>query len=128
MKSLIYILFLALTPTSDYGQEINQIFTALGGGDVNFLADYLHPRAEVHVMDRISVYDKKAAIKVLTKFYSEYDPVSYKRIHKGSSKAQNSLYSIGSLTTKEGNFRVYLYVRKVKDKILIEELRFDKDS
>ncbi len=109
-------------------QEIDKIFVAIGGGDVASLSEYLHPRAEIHVMDKISVYNKQAGIKVLQKFYSEYAPVSYKRIHKGTSKAQDSLYSIGSLTTKDGNFRVYLYVKRMNDKVFIQELRFDRDA
>ena len=123
--------FLSILLTLSIGntdQEIDKIFMAIGGGDVALLSEYLHPRAEIHVMDKISVYNKQAGVKVLRKFYSEYAPVSYKRIHKGTSKAQDSLYSIGSLTTKEGNFRVYLYVKRMNNKIFIEELRFDRDS
>ena len=124
---IILVSFILTMSFNSPGQEIEKIFVALGDGDVTSLSSYLSPRAEIHVMDRVSVYNKQAAIKVLRKFYSEFPPVSYKRIHRGTSRAQDSLYSIGSLTTNEGNFRVYLYVKRKNGRILIEELRFDKD-
>ena len=127
MKNLVAISLLFITIIGYSQEKMDAIFSALGTGDVEILAEYLHPRAEVHLLDRVSVYDKPKSIAALKRFYNQNTPSEYKKIHRGASRARNSLYSIGKLSTSNGDFRVYLYVKRVNEKVFIQEIRFDRD-
>lgn len=127
MKNFVLILSF-LTSFSLQGQDkVDQIFTALGNGNVEDLSKYMHPRVEVHLLDRVSVYNKNTSITALRRFYNQNKPIEYKRIHRGASRAKNSLYSIGKLSTENGDYRVYLYVKRSGEDIYIEEIRIDRE-
>ena len=53
--------------------------------------------------------------------------IEFTILHKGSSK-DGAKYTIGNLTTQEGKFRVYYYMKANGDSFLIHELSLNKGS
>ena len=100
---------------------------ALAKGDVETISKYLDQSTEICFRDEIDFYDKNQASTFLRKFFANNKPLAYKHMHKGSSKG-NSHYTIGSLSTDKGMYRVYLYFRKDADLVRIREIRFDQQK
>ncbi len=124
MKHFAIILFIAIYSTNGWSQDFE---TALSKGDVTTISQYLDKSTEICYRDEIDFYDRSQATSFLKKFYAEHKPISYKPMHKGSSKG-NSHYTIGALTTDKGTYRVYLYFRKDSDQVRIQEIRFDEQG
>ncbi len=125
MKNFLVILAMLITGSAA-GQGVAPIFTALAKGDVEGLSKYLDQNVEIHLLDKVSVYDKNLGKRALTKFFTQFSPSECTPIHRGTSKAQGSQYSIARLKTDKGNLRVYVFGKKRDGKIKIQELRIDR--
>ena len=64
---------------------------------------------------------------MLRNFFAKNKPKSYNQMHQGTSKGQDSRYTIGNLVTSSNSFRVYIYLKVQGGQQLIQELRFDKE-
>ncbi len=103
------------------------ISKALSEGNVAALEQYLDDQVEISILDQEDIYRKEDAVKVLKEFFSKNKPSAFSQVHQGASKGQDSQYCIGNLVANSGTFRVYIYLKVVNGKHLIQELRFDKE-
>ena len=103
------------------------ISKALSEGNVDALEQYLDKQVEISILDKEDIYGKDEAVKVLKDFFSKNKPSAFSQVHQGASKGQDSQYCIGNLVANSGTFRVYIYLKVVNGKHLIQELRFDKE-
>lgn len=107
--------------------NLSEISKALSEGNVNALEQYLDSQIEISILEKENVYRKDEAVKVLKDFFLKNKPTSFSQVHQGASKGQDSQYCIGNLIANTGSFRVYIYLKIVNGKHLIQELRFDKE-
>lgn len=107
--------------------NLSAISKALSEGNVAALEQYLDNQVEISILDKEDVYRKDEAVRVLKEFFSQNKPSSFSQVHQGASKGQDSQYCIGNLVANTGTFRVYIYLKVVNGKHLIQELRFDKE-
>lgn len=124
MKQLLFLLLVAPMTVQNGLTSITQ---AISKGDANTLGLYLDNTVEIAVVDNEDIYTRSEAEDILQSFFSSHAPKSFSQVHKGSSKARDSLYCIGNLITRQATFRVYIYMRVAGDSYKIQELRFDKD-
>ena len=73
------------------------------------------------------LYSKTQAKLILKTFFLKNKPTDFNIVHSGDSK-NNSHYSIGNLTTKNGAFRTYILYKEVEGKITILELKIESDE
>ena len=106
---------------------LSSITQAISQGDANTLGLYLDNTVEIAVVDSEDIYTRSEAEGILKSFFNNHAPRSFSQVHKGSSKAKDSLYCIGNLKTSQSTFRVYIYMRVDGDSYKIQELRFDTD-
>lgn len=127
MKQLM--LFLLIAPTLLPVNEANLagISKALGDGDATALGSYFDESVEVAILEQEDFYNKAQAIEKIRAFFQQHAPKSFNQIHKGSSQSSDSQYCIGDLVTNDAKFRVYIYMKNVGGKTLIQELRFNKE-
>ncbi|MBP7183926.1 MAG: DUF4783 domain-containing protein [Saprospiraceae bacterium] len=118
-----------LTLTSDLDQNISAITKALSEGNVEVLSQYFDNSVEIGVMSDENMYDKAKAKQVLLSFFAKHKPTSYKIVHQGASKGNDSQYTIGSLVANGNeNYRVYIYLKSEGNgKYLIQEFRLEKN-
>ncbi len=126
MKQLLMVL--AFIPMWN-GAEMNlsDISKAIGDGNADALGQYFDQTVEVAVPGSEDVYDKTKAVSVVKDFFSKNKPKTFSQVHQGSSSGSASQYCIGNLVTASANFRVYIYMKVVGGKQLVQELRFDKE-
>jgi hypothetical protein len=122
MKSLLFALL--IVPVAAGLADISR---ALGSGNADALGQYLDNSVEISVLDQENVYTKAQAVQVIRQFFTKNPPRNFSLVHQGASKGSDSEYCIGNLTTANGSFRVYLYMKVTGTNYLIQELRFDQE-
>ena len=105
----------------------DEVSKAIRSGDSKQIAAYFGTSVDLTILAQEEVYSKTQAELVLRDFFSKNIPKTFSLLHKGSSK-EGTLYAIGNMTTAKGIvFRASFFLRKSKDKYLIQELRFEKE-
>lgn len=130
MRQLFLFAFISLTSSLlTYGQNVNLsvISKALGEGNVTALENYLDNSVEIAILDSEDVYPKTEALKQLQRFFSQNKPQGFAQVHQGASKGKDSHYCIGNLSTANGNYRVYIFMKNAGGKYVVQELRFNKE-
>jgi hypothetical protein len=124
MKAGMVSLLFCLVVSAMSGQS--DLYSALGKGDVAGISKYFDKEVELSILDREGLLNKEGAEARLREFFTSYPAKGYKPMHSGSSKTQESTYSIGELTTEKGVFRVYVYFTRDAERRTVAELRFEK--
>jgi Domain of unknown function (DUF4783) len=107
--------------------NLTTINKSLNEGDANTLSSHFDNSIEISIQDKEDMLDKQEAIKTLQSFFAKNKPKSYSQVHQGTSKGNNGQYTIGSLSTNTGVYRVYIYLKVANDKYIIQEMRIDKE-
>ena len=125
MKSMLIL----LVAISFWDQQLafDNITKAISTGNVTALEPYLDKSVEISILEQENVYGKTEAVQILKNFFLKNKPVTFSQMHTGQSKGKEAQYSIGSMSTATGAFRVYTYVRVEGDKCFVQEIRFDKE-
>jgi len=108
------------TITTDITRSLNE-------GNTVGLSSFLDNQVEISMSELEATVSKAEAIAQLKKFFLKNPVKSFTQAHQGNSKGNDSTYIIGNLTTQNGIFRVYIYVKIDAGKQYIQEIRFDKD-
>ena len=126
MKNLLFLLL--IVPAWAFVEaNLAEITRAISRGDAEALGQYFDQSVEVAVLDQEDVYNKAQAIAAVKAFFSKHSPQSFSQVHQGASRGNDSQYCIGNLVTGNATFRVYIYMKVTNGKLLIQELRFDKE-
>lgn len=129
MKNFLFVLLLAPSIAFVNVEELNldAITKAISSGNADALGQYFDSNVEIAVMDKEETYAKAQAIQVMKDFFAKNKPSTFKQVHQGASKGQDSQYCIGNMTASSGTYRVYIYMKVSGGKQVIQELRFDKE-
>lgn len=127
-KVLLFILFATSLSSGLLAQNMNlsAITDAISAGNAEALGKYFDDKVEVAVKDSEKTYTKNDAINIVKEFFGKNKPTSFKQVHQGASKGQDSQYVIGNMTSQSGAYRVYVFMKVANGNYLIQELRFDK--
>ncbi len=126
MKNLL-LLFLLAPLMAMTGIGLQEIGKALGKGDAATLGAHFDSSVEISIMDEADLYSKAEAISAVSAFFKKYPPTACSQVHQGSSKGKDSQYTIFSLNTNGQKFRVFMYMKSVGSKEVIQELSIDEE-
>lgn len=107
--------------------DLDNIANAIKTGNSKSLAAYFDNTVEVKIANKEGAYSKSQAEAIVKDFFTKNAPVNFAFKHDGPSGGNNAHYAIGSLKTDKGNFRTYVYMKKIGDKFLIQELSFENE-
>lgn len=127
MKSLLLFCLLTTSWSPTQAQDLNNIVSAIRGGNAQVLSQHFGGNVEVGVLGQQKTYSKAQAVSTVQRFFDQYKPTSFSQVHKGTSPDGKSKYCIGDLQAGGKSFRVYIYMDDTSGKTVIKELRFDKD-
>ncbi|MCL2073790.1 MAG: DUF4783 domain-containing protein [Marinilabiliaceae bacterium] len=102
------------------------IVTATQQGNAVLLAQHFNDKVEIILPSKSGVYSKEQAQFVMKDFFASYRPTSFKINHEG--KRDNSSYAIGNYVSAREQFRFYFLTRNVNGRILISQIRIDKQD
>ena len=126
MKQLLFaLMFLPLLAFSQAGMA--QITAALNSGNAEALGSYFDEAMELSILEEEGIYNKGQALQKVKRFLSSNTVSSFTEVHQGSSRSSDSQYVIGDLKTSGGTYRVYLFLTNSNGKMIIQELRFDRE-
>jgi pyridoxal/pyridoxine/pyridoxamine kinase len=123
-KVLFYFcLFIQLSASAD---TFDEVVTAIKSASSAEVSRYFNSNVELTILTSEGVYSKQQAEIIVKNFFSSNPPKSVVIQHKGSS-AQGSKYAIANYECAQGKFRVYIFMKESAGKMLIHELRFEKE-
>jgi hypothetical protein len=112
--------------TSPAQQDIpRDIAIAFKVGTAKELARYFNDNLELAVGDKEDIYSKSQAERIIDNFFVDHPPKSFQFIHKGGKEAAQ--YAIGKLVTFNGEYRVYMLLKKNNNRLLIHQLRIENE-
>lgn len=124
MKKLF--LFIALFITiHTYGQEV-QFFDAVKTDDFASVLSLMDNRLEVCINDDQDLYSKNVAIQKIKNWINQVEIVGIKPMHGGESEGKKSHYKVAKLDTKQGAFRLFVYVENRGSLSKIKKIQIDK--
>lgn len=114
---------MALLFMSFFSGIADQVSTALKSGNAVEIAKYFKSNVDLSILDEDDLYPKADAQKMITNFFRKHQPTDFKVLHQGNSN-KGLEYTIGKLTTNNGNFRISFYINSD----LIQQFTIDKDE
>jgi hypothetical protein len=111
--------FTSLTATP----EMDDIIAALRSGNAAQLAKYFDTRVDITLPGKTDNYSRAQAEMIMRDFFSINVVRSFQVKHTGDNK-DGSKYCTGTLQTKNGNYRVTLFIKQKGDKQLLQQLSF----
>ena len=122
-KIFIYGLIVLLFCLSSF-ISVDEVISAIKNGSVSQLSKYLDNTIEITFTDKSNTYSKSQAELVLKDFFNNNEVKGFELMHRGDNI--NAQFLIGTLETKNGEYRTTIYMKQKGDKQLLQELRFEK--
>ncbi|PIQ14760.1 MAG: DUF4783 domain-containing protein [Flavobacteriales bacterium CG18_big_fil_WC_8_21_14_2_50_32_9] len=128
MKKILLGTLVALSLSSLVNPLINDnIAKALKTGNAVTIASFFNATVDLTLPKNEGVFSKAQAEIILKTFFANHKPSDFKVVHDGESK-NNTLYSIGNLTTSNGVFRTYILYQEKGTNVVILELRIESEE
>lgn len=107
---------------SQGGGSIDDVVNALKKGDANELSKYMNDNVDITLPSKSDSYSKAQAQMIIRDFFSGNSVTGFDLKHKGDSPGGN--YCIGTLQTKNGNFRSQVFMKNKNGANVVKEIRF----
>jgi hypothetical protein len=124
MKKLL--LFIALIAAGfSFSQKgiVDDLVGALRTGNASKMATYFDNVVEISLPDKNDTYTKGEAEVIIKDFFTAKSVKGFDVIHKGDNNG--SQFLIGTLQTKNGNYRATIFLKQKADKQLLQQLRIE---
>ncbi|MBL7766140.1 MAG: DUF4783 domain-containing protein [Chitinophagaceae bacterium] len=105
---------------------LSTIGLALKQGKASAVAVYFDQTVDLSFSDKSDTYSKKQAELILQKFLVKVETKNYFNLQVGTSEYNHTKYSIGTLVTGNGNYKVYMLFVPRGGHYHLKELRFEK--
>lgn len=104
-------------------QGIELVVNALKNGNAQKVAVYFDNTIEITLPQKSNSYSKSQAEMILRDFFSINTVKDFVIIHKGENAG--SQYCIGTLVTKNANYRTTVFMKQKGSSQLIQEIRLE---
>jgi hypothetical protein len=108
-----------------YGDILENINQAFRSGNCNDLKRWFSDKTELMIEHQEQVCDKQQAQQIIKNFFSKHPPVQFSIKHQGGKGEYK--YYIGTMKTKNENYRIYFLIGKEKNKSYIQQVRIKKE-
>jgi hypothetical protein len=102
---------------------IDEVVGAMKNGDAGVLSKYFDQTVEISLPDRSDAYSKTQAEVVLKDFFQTKGVKSFATEHRSGNNG--SVFCIGTLNTRSGNYRTTIHMKTRSDKQLLQEIRIE---
>ena len=104
--------------------SVDDIVLAIKKGDATQVSRFFDNTVEITLPEKSYSYSKSQAELVLRDFFLSNMVKDFEVIHKGENAG--SQFCIGTLYTKNGNYRTTLFLKQKGERQMLQELRFEK--
>ncbi len=119
---LVSILFCSILSFAQGG--IDEVISAMKNGNASAVAKYFDNYIDITLPDKSSNYSKSQGELIIKDFFSSNGVKNFDVKHKGNN--DNGDYCIGTLLTKNGNYRATVYMRVKGNKQVIQDIRIQQ--
>lgn len=124
---LIGVLLVSLlTPGLAQGVTSQEIDVALSAGDASSLSKFFGPSVDITINNSTSTYSRTQAEQVLRDFFAKNNVKDFDIEHSGNSGGSAATFTIGYLSTGNGRFRVYMWLKSSDAGFVLKQIRFEK--
>ncbi len=126
-RFLLSLLMLFVFTVAGAQNEVpTDVISAFGNGDAAKLSPFLNSNVELVVAKTNDVFSRQQTTGIITDFFKKNKVSSFNVLHNGNRESASFL--IGTLITANGNFRVYILMRKSGNQSLIQQLRIESSN
>lgn len=125
LSILLVLLMVHPVAAQRYIEDINH---AMQIGDASTVARYFDKVVDITISSESTTYSKSQAQMVLKDFFGKNTINSFKLTNRGGDAG--SIYLIGRLNTKGGNFIIFLFLKK-KSKdgdAILQEIKIERQA
>lgn len=124
---LIGVLLVSIfTASRAQGIPAQEIDVALSAGDAAAVSKYFGPSVDITINNSTSTYSRTQAEQVLRDFFSKNSVKDFDIEHSGNSGGSAATFTIGYLSTGNGRFRVYMWLKPSDAGYILKQIRFEK--
>ncbi len=129
-RSLGLLLFLCTFLLSSFVNvdtiEMDDVVTALKSGNASQLSKYFDSRIDIGLPDKSDNYSRTQAEMVIKDFFGTNGVRNFDLKYKSEKGGSN--YCIGTLQTRNGNYRTTLFMKQKGDKQYLQDINFQKSD
>ncbi len=125
MKNILLIAFsLVFTGLTAFKPiaGLDDVISALRSGNATELAKYVDDNIEISLPDKTDTYSRAQALMILQDFFANNGVRNFEVKHKGDNGGNQ--FCIGTLQTKAGNYRTYIFMKSKNGKQLVKQIKF----
>ena len=123
-RSLLLLPVLLITISSLAQGGIDEVISAMKSENASGITKYFDNYIDIVMPDKGSNYSKSQGEIILKDFFSNNGVKNFEVRHKGNN--DNGDYCIGTLHTKNGNYRATVYMRVKNNKQVIQDIRIEQ--
>jgi hypothetical protein len=105
---------------------IDDVLKAIRSGNASELAKYFDTRVDISLPGNSDNFSKNQAEMILRDFFANNSVKGFQVKHKGENNG--SQFCIGVLQTKNGNFRMKLYMKQKGNEQVVQEIAFQEEE
>ena len=120
---LLPVFFIAISAFTQGG--IEDVISAMKSGNASGVTKYFDSYVDITIDDKGSNYSRSQGELIFKDFFSNNGVRSFELKHKGNN--DNGDYCIGTLQTKNGNYRATVYMRLKGNKLVIQDIRIKQE-
>ena len=103
-----------------------ELADAIRKGDANQMSSFFHQSLEMTILESDYEASKNQATRIMENFFKKHPPSDFKVSFEGTK--EQSKYAIGTLSTKDGSFRINMFFLNKEGSRLIYYLSIEKES
>ncbi len=123
-KTLLLLTVFFITLASFAQGGIDDVISAMKNGNATGVTKYFDNYVDITMPDKSSNYSKSQGELIIRDFFSNSGVKTFEVKHKRNN--DNGDYCIGTLETKNGNYRATVYMRLKGSKQVIQDIRIQQ--
>lgn len=104
--------------------EMDDVVTALKSGNASQLSKYFDSRVDITLPDKSDNYSRTQAEMIIKDFFGSNGVRNFDLKYKSEKPGTN--YCLGTLQTRNGNYRTTLFMKQKGDKQYLQDINFQK--
>ena len=127
MRILFTAILLLISGTIFPMDISDDIAAAIRSGNAKQISGFFSDNVDLKIIDKEGVYSKSQAELIVKDFFAKHTVKSFTIGHKSAAN-NGSLYSIGTLETSNGKYRIYFLLKKGSEKTFIQQFRIETEN
>jgi len=127
-RSLVFLLMLSTILFSSFVSidtvEMDNVVIALKSGNASQLSKYFDSRVDIGLPDKSDNYSRTQAEMIIKDFFGSNGVRNFELKYKSEKGGTN--YCVGTLETRNGNFRTTLFMKQKGDRQYLQDINFQK--